>query len=188
LLLCTVQLLLQYTAMTTVEFNHKLISYKSNLQNYAYMLTMNYDDANDLVQDTYVKALSNKDKFEPSTNMKAWVYTIMKNTFINNFRRNTKSNTIFDHSKDLYYINTSSGSKISNPETDINFNDISREVNSLNDDQKIPFTMHINGFKYREIASEMNMSIGTVKSRIFFTRKRLMEKLKDFNPQEQYQS
>ena len=73
--------------MTTYEFNNNLIGMKTNLQRFAMSLTYDRDTALDLVQDTYLKALTFKDKFVDYTNLKAWVFTIMKNTFINNYRR-----------------------------------------------------------------------------------------------------
>jgi len=91
--------------MTTYEFNNNLIGMKTNLQRFAMSLTYDRDTALDLVQDTYLKALTFKDKFVDYTNLKAWVFTIMKNTFINNYRRNVKENTIMDSTRDLYYLN-----------------------------------------------------------------------------------
>lgn len=166
--------------MTLQEFNHRMISLEDNLKYYAYSLTSSNDDANDLLQDTFFKALSNKDKFDPSTNMKAWAYTIMKNTFINNYRKAKRANTIIDDSADLYYINSNQKSLSINPDSYYNEGEIMKAIRELDDDQRIPFEMHIEGFKYKEIAEELNLPIGTVKSRIFLTRKKLSEKLKDY--------
>ena len=91
--------------MTQYEFNNSLIEMKTNLQRFAMSLTSDRDTALDLVQDTYLKAITYKDKFADYTNLKAWVFTIMKNTFINNYRRNVKENTIIDGTQDLYYLN-----------------------------------------------------------------------------------
>ena len=91
--------------MTQIEFDHKLISLYQNLEYYANLLTSNREEAKDLIQDTYLKALANRDKFAADTNLKAWTYTIMKNTFINNYRRNQKANTIIDSTEDLFYLN-----------------------------------------------------------------------------------
>ena len=166
--------------MTAIEFNHKILSLKDNLQYFAYSLTSNREDAKDLIQDTYLKAIVHKDKFDPATNLKAWIYTIMKNTFINKYRKDIKVNTIIDSTKDLYYLNNSGQSDIVTPDSKYNQSELERVVSDLSDEHRIPFQMHFQGYKYKEIAESLNLSIGTVKSRIFFSRKKLMEKLKDF--------
>jgi len=166
--------------MTAIEFNHKLLSLKDNLQYFAYSLTANHEDANDLIQDTYLKAIVHKDKFDPATNLKAWIYTIMKNTFINKYRKDIKVNTIIDNTKDLYYLNNSGQSDIVTPDSKYNHAELVKVIDNLEDEHRIPFQMHFQGYKYKEIAETLNLSIGTVKSRIFFSRKKLMEKLKDF--------
>ena len=166
--------------MTLHEFNHRMLGLQESLQYYAYSLTSNNDDANDLLQDTFFKALSNKEKFDPATNMKAWAYTIMKNTFINNYRKAKRANTIIDDSQDLYYINSNQKNLSINPDAQYNHGEIMKAIRELEDSQRIPFERHIAGFKYKEIAEELDLPIGTVKSRIFLTRKKLSEKLKDF--------
>ena len=87
--------------MTAVEFNYQLTSLSGNLERFAMSLTANLEDAKDLLQETFAKAIAYRDKFEDNTNLKAWTFTIMKNTFINNYRRNVKANTTFDHTDDL---------------------------------------------------------------------------------------
>ncbi len=166
--------------MTAIEFNHKLTSLQDNLHYFAMTLTSNTDEAKDLVQDTYVKALTNRDKFEDNTNLKAWTFTIMKNTFINNYRRNIRTNAIIDTTEDLYFLNLSKESGIPSPESIIAHKEIMRRVKKLDDDQRIPFLMHTQGYKYKEIADKLQISIGTVKSRIFFGRKKLMENMKEY--------
>jgi len=167
--------------MTAIEFNHKLTSLHDNLHYFAMTLTSNTDEAKDLVQDTYLKALTNRDKFEDNTNLKAWTFTIMKNTFINNYRRNIRTNAIIDTTEDLYFLNLPKESGIPSPESQISQKDIRKTVNRLEDEQRIPFEMHTQGYKYKEIAESLQISIGTVKSRIFFGRKKLMENLKGMN-------
>ena len=83
--------------MTLHEFSHRMLGLQDSLQYYAYSLTANNNDADDLLQDTFFKVLSNKEKFDPATNMKAWAYTIMKNTFINNYRKAKRANTHRPH-------------------------------------------------------------------------------------------
>lgn len=166
--------------MKQFEFNTQLIDIEPHLQNFAYSLTNNEDDAKDLVQDTLLKAITNMDKFQENTNIKAWTFTIMKNTFINNYRRRVKANTIIDTTDDMYLINTSSVIPADHAETQQNTKEIVNAIKTLEPEQRKPFEMHVAGFKYKEIADHMDISIGTVKSRIFFTRKKLMEQLKEF--------
>jgi len=104
----------------------------------------------------------------------------MKNTFINNYRRNIKENTIIDGTQDLYYLNMRHDKGFISPESDFAHGEIERAIESLSDDFRIPFKMHVEGFKYHEIAEKLGLKIGTVKSRIFFTRQKLMHILKDY--------
>jgi RNA polymerase sigma factor (sigma-70 family) len=165
--------------MTAIEFNHKVLSLKESLMYFAYSLTANKEDAEDLLQDTYLKAISNKDKFDPASNLKAWVYTIMKNTFINNYRKEVRTNAVVDTTEDLYYLNNTKRSDLVSPESEITHAEIIKGIESLENEHRVPFEMHVQGFKYKEIADELNLSLGTVKSRIFFSRKKLMAKLQD---------
>lgn len=167
--------------MTAVEFNYQLTNLAGNLERFALSLTSNSEDAKDLLQETYAKAIMYREKFEDNTNLKAWTFTIMKNTFINNYRRNVKANTTFDNTDDLYYLNLNSESINQSPDSEYSVKEITKSINELNDEFRLPFIMHTQGFKYKEIADKLNLKIGTVKSRIFFTRKKLMEKLKDYD-------
>ncbi|MEA3444534.1 MAG: sigma-70 family RNA polymerase sigma factor [Bacteroidota bacterium] len=166
--------------MTAIEFNHQLTSLENNLKGFALNLTSNPNEAQDLLQETFFKALKYKSQFVDKTNLKAWAYTIMKNTFINNYRRTAKQNTTFDSTKDLYFLNFSQDSGLDSPESSFSTNEIIKAISELEDDYRKPFEMHVEGFKYKEIAEELELPIGTVKSRIFFTRKKLMGVLKDF--------
>lgn len=166
--------------MTTIEFNTQLMKLENQLNYFAISLTNDDEDAKDLVQDTLVKAIVNQDKFRDDTNLKAWTYTIMKNTFINNYRRNQKNNTLVDATNDQYFINSSVHNQDLFADSRNNTSQIVAEIKKLDLSQRKPFEMHIAGFKYKEIADHMNISIGTVKSRIFSTRKKLMNTLKDF--------
>lgn len=167
--------------MTAVEFNYQLTNLAGNLERFALSLTSNSEDAKDLLQETYAKAITYRDKFEDNTNLKAWTFTIMKNTFINNYRRNVKANTTFDNTDDLYYLNNNSISATEAPDSKYSVKEITKSINELSDEFRLPFLMHTQGYKYKEIADKLNLKIGTVKSRIFFTRKKLMEKLKDYD-------
>ena len=104
----------------------------------------------------------------------------MKNTFINNYRRNVRKRTIMDNTDDDYFVNSTKKVCPITPDSEYNHKDILKTVEKLNDECKIPFQMHFDGYKYKEIADELNMPIGTVKSRIFLARKKLTDALKDF--------
>ncbi len=167
--------------MTTQEFNSSIIGMKGNLQKYAMSLTLDRDNALDLMQDTFLKAIQNQDKFIDETNLKAWIFTIMKNTFINNYRRKMRENTMIDGTQELYYINLPSDKGSISPESDFSEREIVKAIESLESEYKDPFKMHVEGFKYEEISDKLNLKLGTVKSRIFFARQKLMNALKDFN-------
>jgi RNA polymerase sigma-70 factor (ECF subfamily) len=153
---------------------------RSYLEFFAKKLTSNHEDAQDLVQETMLKALTFRDKFVHETNFKAWLFTIMKNIFINNYRRTAKARTIIDTSDNLYYLNNTLNEFPVTPESEYSEQEINNVVAKLDDDQRIPFEMHTQGYKYKEIAEKLDISIGTVKSRIFFGRKKLMNSLQDY--------
>ncbi len=159
--------------MSTLDFNDKFYALTSSLNSFAYNLTKNAEDAKDLFQETAFRAMSNRDKFRPGTNFKAWLFTIMKNIFINNYRKKTKKNTIIDNTDNLYFIN-SGGTAIENDAgRNILMKELKGMIADLDDSIKKPFMMHYVGFKYQEIADKLELPLGTVKSRIFFARKAL---------------
>lgn len=156
------------------------MSLQNNLLNFAYMLTSNRDDAYDLLQDTTLKALDNEDKYTENTNFKGWVFTIMRNIFINNYRRGARAATIIDTTDNLYHLNLSQDSGLESPEGSFHAQEITDAINEFADEYRIPFSMHVAGYKYSEIAEHMNLPLGTVKSRIFFARKKLQERFADY--------
>jgi len=166
--------------MGSSNFQTKLLDLQSNLLNFAYTLTANRDDAYDLLQDTTLKALDNEDKYVDNTNFKGWVFTIMRNIFINNYRKVVRSATVIDQTEDLYHLNLPQDSGFETPDGSIAANEITAAINSFADEYRIPFSMHVAGYKYNEIAEQMNLPLGTIKSRIFFARQRLQEMLKDY--------
>jgi len=164
--------------MTAIEFNTRIIGEKNSLKNFAISLTHNIDDALDLLQDTYVKALSYRSKFEENTNLRAWLFTIMKNTFINAYRRNVKTKQLISKGDEIAMNRAFKQNTYDHSESRMNAKEIIRHIEQLPEEYKIPFTQHYNGFKYEEIAKQMALPLGTVKSRIFLARKILMEQLK----------
>ncbi|RZS95622.1 RNA polymerase sigma factor [Cecembia calidifontis] len=163
--------------MTTLEFSYSLNKLSSSLKPFALKLTRDMDDANDLLQDTMVKAFTNKDKFTEGTNLKAWLYTIMKNTFITNYQRMVRRGTFVDTTDNLHYINSGDILVENGAYGDFTMDDIYAAIEKLEDVYKTPFMMHYRGFKYHEIADKLNIPIGTVKNRIHIARKLLKEDL-----------
>ncbi len=159
--------------MSTVEFYSKIDQITGSLNSFAFNLTKSSEDAQDLFQETAFRALSNKEKFRPGTNFKAWMFTIMKNIFINNYRKKVKANTIIDSTENLFYINSGSNVIFNDAESNILMDELVKMIEDLDETIKTPFIMHFEGFKYQEIADELELPLGTVKSRIFFARKAL---------------
>lgn len=166
--------------MTTIEFNTRLTGLQKYLEAFARQLTGNDDDAKDLTQETLLKALVYREKYVNQNNFKAWVYTIMRNIFINSYRRNKKARTIIDQTEDLYYLNISNQHTETDPESIYNAKELQRGIDSLDANFRKAFDMYNAGYKYKEIADSLNLTIGTVKSRIFYSRKKLMESMSEF--------
>lgn len=162
------------------DFNSVVFEFSDFLKPFAINLTKDYEDAKDLVQETMFKAIKNQDKYEEGTNLKAWLYTIMKNIFINNYRRKVKSKTFIDTTENMYYINSSEAVEDNPAEHTLVVSDLLKEINKLNEDYKVPFMMHYKGYKYHEIADKLRIPIGTVKSRIFLARKALKDRLHQY--------
>jgi len=165
---------------SSLDFKKDLVSVQDELFRFAFKLTSNREEANDLLQETSLKALDNEDKYAPDTNFKGWMYTIMRNIFINNYRKVVREQTYVDQTDNLYHLNLPQDSGFESTEGAYDLKEMRRVVNALPSDYRIPFSMHVAGFKYREIAEKLDLPLGTVKSRIFFTRQRLQDELKDF--------
>ncbi|MBR9917904.1 sigma-70 family RNA polymerase sigma factor [bacterium] len=167
--------------MSTTEFGLKIQRHHQILNNYALQLTQNSEDANDLVQETFLKAMTYADKFKVGTNLKGWLYTIMRNSFINNYRRITKRNSFMDTQEEQYIIDSAKGYTTSNDGA-FRFmrRDIEGAIDTLADDLRITFEMNAAGYKYHEIAERLQIPIGTVKTRIFVARRKLRDHLQEY--------
>ncbi|MEZ3577254.1 MAG: RNA polymerase sigma factor [Muribaculaceae bacterium] len=165
--------------MGTNTFQNKLLSVQRNLLNFAYTLTSNRDDAYDLLQDTTLKALDSEDKYVENVNFKGWIFTIMRNLFINKYRKESRSVVVVDQSDDLYQLNFSQDSGFETPEGAINAKEIEAVIASFSDEYRQPFTLYISGYRYAEIAQRMKLPLGTVKSRIHQARIKLQALLAD---------
>ena len=159
--------------MSTIEFYGKFDSIAGLLQRFAYNLTKNMEDARDLYQETAFRAIKNKEKFNPGTNFKAWIMTIMKNIFINDYRKRVKRATLLDKSDNNYFIDSGKQEVRNDANANILFDELMYMVDNLESNLRVPFLMNYEGYKYQEIADELGLPLGTVKSRIFFARKEL---------------
>ena len=122
--------------------------------------------------------MANRDKFRAGTNHKAWLFTIMKNIFINNYRKKKKTNIISDPTDNNYYINSGKRSISNRGEEKILIDELKNMISELDEVIRVPFEMHYLGYKYQEIADKFDLPLGTVKSRIFFARRELKDKIK----------
>ncbi len=166
--------------MSTAEFTNALCGLEKNLFSFALTYTRNEEDAKDLTQETIYKAIVYKDYYTLQTNMKAWVFTIMRNLFINQYNRHVKSRSIFNHSiEEKELVNISDNSN--NTNNHMLGLELEKQLKKLPADLKNPLLMHNEGFKYKEISDKLELPIGTVKSRIFIARKKMMDLLPDYN-------
>ena len=148
-----------------------LVNNAEFLKPFAITLTRDSEAAKDLFQETLFRALANKDKYSVGTNTKAWLYTIMRNIFINNYRRKVKQNTIFDSTPNDFLINQTQSVVANNAESNLRLKDIQEAIHNLPQIFRNPFLLYFDGFKYHEIADMLSEPLGTIKSRIHFARK-----------------
>ncbi len=162
------------------SINSQLDRISSSLRAFSLKLTGNETDANDLYQDTVYRVISNADKFQPNTNFKAWAVTIMRNIFINNYRKKVRRGTILDQTANNYYLNAGSHHSTENEgESLMGYKELLKMVSTLPEDFKRPFWMAYKGYKYDEIAEKLDAPLGTIKSRIFFARRKLQKMYED---------
>jgi RNA polymerase sigma factor (sigma-70 family) len=168
---------LKHSFMSTVDFNNMLLNNTDFLKPFALTLTRDNETAKDLLQETLYRALANRDKYNVGTNIKAWMYTIMRNIFINNYRRKAKQNTIFDSTPNDFLIDYNQTAVANAAESTIRLKDINQAIHNLPDIFRKPFLLYFDGYKYHEIAEALNEPLGTIKSRIHFARKLLKEQI-----------
>ena len=163
--------------MSVKEFNAVLLENADFLKPFAVNLTKDTETANDLYQETLYKALANQEKYNVGTNIKAWLFTIMRNIFINDYRRRAKQKTLFDNSATDYLINLKQVSVSNTAESSLRMKEITEAIYQLPEIFKTPFLLYFDGYKYQEIADVLGEPLGTVKSRIHFARKLLKERV-----------
>jgi RNA polymerase sigma factor (sigma-70 family) len=163
--------------MSTLEFNEILVNNADYLKPFAFTLTRDNETAKDLLQETMYRALANHEKYNTGTNIKAWLYTIMRNIFINNYRRAAKQQVIFDPTPNDFLINHNQGSVVNAAEASLLMKDIQAALYKLPDIFRNPFQLYFEGYKYHEIAELIQEPLGTIKSRIHFARKLLKQQI-----------
>jgi RNA polymerase sigma factor (sigma-70 family) len=166
--------------MSTSEFNTLIATNESFLQPFAVSLTRDTETAKDLIQETFCRAIANKDKYSVGTNIKAWLYTIMRNIFINNYRRKAKQNTIFDGSPNEFLLHNNNATERYEVEKNLLSKEIHKAIYNLPAIFKNPFMLYYEGYKYNEISDLLGEPLGTIKSRIHFARKLLKTQLERY--------
>lgn len=166
--------------MSQSEFGTMILTHQNFLHQLALKLTRDSQESDDLMQETFFKALRNQDKFQQGTNIKGWLYTIMKNTFINAYRKRKNQNTFVDETDNKYFINLGETEKSVQTDALVDRDYMMKQINEVEKTYVETFMMYYNGYKYEEIAEILGIPLGTVKSRIFLARKKMMSKLQDY--------
>ncbi|MES2430031.1 MAG: RNA polymerase sigma factor [Bacteroidota bacterium] len=163
--------------MSLAEFDRLLLRNAQYLKPFAISLTHDHEEAKDLMQETLFKALNNKEKYNVGTNIKAWLYTIMRNIFINTYRSKIKRRNVGVQSSDYFLQDKVQSVAINEIDGNLRTKDIYNAIHKLPEVFKIPFVLYFEGYKYNEIAKILNEPLGTIKSRIHFSRKLLKEQM-----------
>lgn len=167
--------------MRKSEFSLQVASLRPTLKTFTRKFTTDREESQDLVQDTILKALTYCTKFRENTNLKGWLFTIMRNTYINNYRKTQRAKTSHDTTKELFHLNVEDHHTFNRPESTFEFKEVWQNVNNIRDELLIPFKMYTSGYKYHEISDHLKIPIGTVKNRIFHARKEIQKKLVGYN-------
>jgi RNA polymerase sigma-70 factor (ECF subfamily) len=163
--------------MSSAEFDQMLLTNADYLKPFAFTLTRDNESAKDLMQETLFRALANKEKYNVGTNIKAWMYTIMRNIFINDYRKKARQHTIFDSTPNDFLLNHNQTAVANSAGVNLQLKDIQTSIHDLPEIFKHPFILYFEGYKYNEIASLLREPLGTIKSRIHFARKLLKEQI-----------
>lgn len=176
-------------------FANEFMPHISSMYNFGYRLTLDADDAKDLVQDTYLKAYRFIESFQRGTNAKAWLFRILKNSFINDYRKKSKEPSKVDYQEVESYYNSDDVDRQITPDLrveslkDMIGDEISNALNSLDVDfRTVIILCDLEGFKYEEMAKILDIPIGTVRSRLHRARNLLKEKLSEYAKSMGYKS
>lgn len=163
--------------MTTKEFSFQFNSMEHLLRAFALKLCNDFNDAEDLLQETAYRAFKYRNMFRDETNLKAWIMTIMRNIFINDYRKKKKNRTLSDWTNTDYLLNSGKHVTGNSGEVNMAVEEIEGVISKLDDTIGQPFKMRSMGYKYQEIADQLGLPLGTVKSRIFLARKELQRNI-----------
>lgn len=163
--------------MSSFQFDELLVNNSDYLKPFAFTLTRNNEAAKDLLQETLYKALANREKYHGGTNLRAWMYTIMRNIFINSYRKQSRQKVVHDNSDNDFLLNHAQSAVPNQAETNLGLKEIRAEFHKLPDIFRNPFQMYFEGYKYSEIAAHLGEPLGTVKSRIHFARRLLRQQI-----------
>lgn len=166
--------------MTKGEFEMAIARLQPTLKSLTHRLTFDRDESCDLVQETVLKALLYRDKFSRDTNLKGWLFTIMRNTYINQYRKTKRVRTVQGTTRELHHLQVEDSHTFNRPQERAEFKEIWHAVHAIREDLLVPFKMHLSGYKYEEIAGRLSIPIGTVKNRIFNARKEIQKKLQGY--------
>jgi RNA polymerase sigma factor (sigma-70 family) len=166
--------------MPVLDLSYKIALLRGDLFAFTKRFTSDKEESLDLVQDTILKALMYQEKYREDTNLKGWLFTIMRNTFINQYRKIQRSKTYRDSTKESYFLNIKDDHTFNSPDSNFEYKDVWLKVNGIAEQLLIPFKMHASGYKYNEIADHLNIPIGTVKNRIFQARKEIQKRLQGY--------
>ncbi len=164
--------------MTTTEFNKNIAVIESLLFGFAMKLTRNKENAKDLMQETLMRCFDKRDRFTMGTNFKSWVTTVMYNSYINHYRKRKTRNKLVKPIENFSYL-VENKSVEGNAYSIIMMKELKKMIGNLDDDNKIPFKLYLEGFQYDEIAKKLSIPMGTVKSRIYYARKKLQSAIKN---------
>ena len=165
--------------MTNDQFLTNIDNLNNLLFSYALRLTRNHQDAQDLMQETTMRAFRHKEKFTMGTNFKSWTSTIMRNTFINRYRKMKNRKHVNAPIEDFTYAIENTSAINNSGEQNLRMQELTRVMDSINDIYTVPFMMFYRGYEYKEIAEHLEIPIGTVKSRIFLARRKMKEIITD---------
>jgi len=163
--------------MSTNDFYTQIDAVTSPLNNFALSLTRNLEDSRDLFQETVFKALKNKDKFRIGTNFKAWTLTLMRNTFINEYRRKKRSKVKSVADDSIEMITNTKTVALNDGDSNMAMQELMVMLDGLDEKLRQPFWMNYLGMSYQEVSDALETPLGTIKSRIFFARKELQAKV-----------
>jgi RNA polymerase sigma-70 factor (ECF subfamily) len=166
--------------MKNADFVKVIEQQSSRLREHALKFTRDIDDANDLVQETMVKAVRFRDSFEEGTNLKGWLYVILKNTFLNTYYKRRQRQQIIKPEEEVCYAELVPSASYNTAISSFMIADIGKALGKLPEIYRIPFVKYFEGYKYNEIAKEMDIPLGTVKTYIHQARLILKKQLKNF--------